>query len=753
MGLIDRYVVRQMVPPFLLGLLIFTFVLIIEPLRREAEGLIAQGVSSATVAKLIFFLLPQSLAMTIPMALLLALLVGFGRLSADREFVAMQACGVSLVRLLRPVIILSFLAWAATSYMWFWGMPHGNQAFREAAFSVLADRAAGEVKPRLFFNAFPRLTLYVREIPRSGSGWDGVFLYDQRQDPPATYLARHGRVVINRTERKVELVLEEGARHTLDAEGHYDYFRFDQQLVLSLEPQSIFGDGSGPTKNVREKTLSELLEEVRDQEAKGESTHNQWINIHWKFAIPVAAFIFGVIGVALGATNRRDGAAGSFVLGVFVVLFYWIPLTFGESMVKSGRVPPWFAAWLPNLLVGAVGLLLFLWRRRAADSPIRLPLPRRTRTVRTIPGIKLIDSYVTGTYLKILFLTLGSMLMLSYIGAFVDHSDKLFKGAATLSMMAEFMANQTPQFVYWIIPFGVLLAALVTVALLTKNSELIVMKACGISLYRLTAPMAVTAILGAGVLFLLEETVMGPANRRAEAIRHVMNGGSPETFGLRFRQWVVGADGDIYHYEGYDSTRHEMLRASIYEFGEGMGKLTRRTYADRVRFIGDQPGQQPDTWQLEQGWSREFDERGDPKEQLPTFDRTQAQLDPVALFSTEEPDPRFMGYGALRDYLARMESTGVDVTELRVALARKVAVPFVTLVMTLIGVPFAVTIGRSGAMAGIGVGIALAIVYITAVSVFAAFGGGGALEPQLAAWAPNLLFGAGAAYLLLTVRT
>ena len=755
MGLLDRYIVRQLVPPFVLGLLIFTFVLVIDPLRKELEPLIAQGISTVTVGKLIFYLLPGQLAITIPMALLMALLVGFGRLSVDREFVAMQACGVSLTRLLRPVGIAAFLAWAASSYMWFWGMPHGNQAFREVAFDVIADRAAGEVKPRLFFNQFPRLTLYVREIPRSGTGWEGVFLYDQRQEPPALFVARRGRVIIDRPQKKVELVLEDSSRHTLDAEGHYDVSGFDQQLVLTLDPRTIFGDGSGPAKDIREKTLPELLEDVRAQEAKGDSTHNQWLNIHWKFAIPVASFIFGIIGLALGATNRRGGAAGSFVLGVTVVLFYWMILSFGEAMAKGG-VPPWFAAWLPNLLAGAVGLLLFLWRRRAADRPIRIPMPMPTlprRHVRSVPGVKLVDRYVSGMYFKILILTLGSLLSLSYIAAFIDHSDKLFKGSATLAMLVDFMLNQTPQFLYWIIPFGVLLSAIVTIALLTKNSELIVMKACGISLYRVTAPMLATAVLGAGALFFLEETVMGPANRRAETIRYVMNGGKAENFNILYRQWVAGGNGNIYHYEGYDAALREMARASIFEFDDTMSRLTRRTYAERARFVGTAPDQPGDAWQLANGWTREFGARSKPEGELATFERHEARLEPVALFSTEEPDPRFMGYRELRQYMQGLQISGVDVTSERVALARKVAFPFVTIVMTLIAVPFAVTIGRSGAMAGIGAGIALAVVYVVTLSVFAALGGGGALDPRLAAWAPNLLFGAGAVYLLLTVRT
>jgi len=246
---------------------------------------------------------------------------------------------------------------------------------------------------------------------------------------------------------------------------------------------------------------------------------------------------------------------------------------------------------------------------------------------------------------------------------------------------------------------------------------------------------------------------MGPANRHAEAVRHVMRGGNPATFNLRLRQWVVGGDGDIYHYDTYDAAQREMTGMSIFEFADGMSRLARRTYAERVRFIGNGPDRPPDAWELDNGWNRQFDDRGKPDDKPATFERTEARLDPVALFSTENPDPDFMGYRELERYMEGLEASGVDVTPQRVALARKIAFPFVTVVMTLIAVPFAVTIGRSGAMAGIGAGIALAVVYIITVSIFAALGGGGALDPRLAAWAPNLLFGAGAIYLLLTVRT
>ena len=153
----------------------------------------------------------------------------------------------------------------------------------------------------------------------------------------------------------------------------------------------------------------------------------------------------------------------------------------------------------------------------------------------------------------------------------------------------------------------------------------------------------------------------------------------------------------------------------------------------------------------QRGWTLKFDERNDA--QFTPFAEKQQTLEAANYFTTQAPDPEFMSYTQLRSYTDRLQASGLDVVKQQVALWRKVSFPFVTIIMTLLAVPFAVTIGRSGAMAGIAAAIAIAIVYWTTISVFAAMGAGGVLAPLLAAWAPNLLFGAGAAYLLLTVRT
>src|SRR6185436_14013025 len=138
MRIIDRYVIRQVLMPFSIGLMVFTFLLIIPALIDQAETFVAKGVSAPVVLRLMATLVPQALALTIPMSLLLGLLVGFGRLSADREFVAMQACGISLKRLLIPVGLVSVVSLVVTGYIWFYGYPNANAAFLDTMVQVMA---------------------------------------------------------------------------------------------------------------------------------------------------------------------------------------------------------------------------------------------------------------------------------------------------------------------------------------------------------------------------------------------------------------------------------------------------------------------------------------------------------------------------------------------------------------------------------------------------------------------------------------
>lgn len=468
MRIIDRYVIREVLLPFVIALLVFTFILIVPSMMQYAEAFIAKGVETSIVLRAMATLLPSSLALSIPSALLIALLIAFGRLSADREFVAMQACGVSVARLLRPVGVISILGWAATSYVMLEALPDANQAFREIAYKVLAQRAEGEVKPRVFFDEFPDLVLYVRDIPPAG-GWNDVFIADNTPGrPQAVYVVHHGRVILDQVKRKVEMVLEDGTRHVTNADGTYQVIKFDRQ-VISVSPDRAF-PREGPQKGDPEMTIAELKARAVEFERQGLSSHNQIMAIHRKFAIPVACLVFGVIGLALGATNRRDGRLGSFVFGLGVIFAYYIPLTLGPALAKGHLIPPWLAVWAPNIILSGVGAALFFWRSRAADRQFRFALPQRLqpRSVvkrgssgrdvvdessigapgllgRLLPTPTILDRYVTAMYVRVFALCALGLLAMFYISTFIDRSDKVFKGAATWSMMGAYLWYLLPQ--------------------------------------------------------------------------------------------------------------------------------------------------------------------------------------------------------------------------------------------------------------------------------------------------------------------
>ena len=780
MKILDRYLVREVVLPSLIGLLVLTFVLEIPPILREGEQLIAKGVELSTVAHVLFTLLPQALSLTIPMAVLLGLLIGFGRLSADREFVALQACGISLGRLLRPVALIAAVGTVATAYEMIVALPNANQAFREITVGLVATRAETNIKPHVFFEEFPNRVVYVRDtVP--GEGWRDVFLADSsRADQTDVYFAKEGRLLVDRAKQTVQLHLKDGTRHTLNLKNPDEYQGTEfGTIVLTVDPSTVFP--RPPPRGVPEKTIAELRADSGQNAAQGLPTHSERFMIAFKFALPFACPVLALIALALGASNRKDGKLASFVIGVLVIFAYYVLLYGARALANSGKFSATWAPWVPNIVLGALGPVLMMLRVRAADQPISLSLPRflqrraageeprqaqsprpRSRpmiVVRLphlrIPRPKLLDLYIARQYLQVFFLGVASLLGVFYISTFIDLADKLFRGSATTGLLLRYFFYATPQFAYYVIPMSALVAALVTVGVMTKNSELIVMRACGISLYRAAVPLLLFSIVASLVLFELQERVLAYSNREADRLNAIIRHYPVRTFSAANRRWMVGTNGDIYHYDFFDAQANRFLHFSTYHLDPAMWRLASVTYASEVRRIVTSDGR--GAWIAASGWTRQFAPAASRGTSTPVtyspFARQTLPIEEPAYFKAEDVESEHMTYGQLRNYIAQLRTSGFNAVPQMVELQRKVAFPLVTLVMTLIAVPFAVTTGRRGALYGVGVGIVLAIVYWIMLSVFAAMGAGGLIAPVLAAWAPNILFSAAAVYLILTVRT
>jgi LPS export ABC transporter permease LptG/LPS export ABC transporter permease LptF len=786
---LDRYVIKEVVPPFLLALLVFTFILELPPIMRQLETLIAKGVPWQSAAEIIVLLAPQALGLTIPMSLLVGLLIGLGRLSADREGVALLACGVSPYRLLRPVMLMASVATAATLWVMIVAIPDANQRFRVITWDIITKKVETDIKPRVFFEDFPNWVLYPRDDADPGQpGWKDVMVADTSR-PAMTdlFLARRGRLILKREARQVDLVLSDGIRYRTSGQGETDTSTFPGDLVLKLNPDDVFRPMELP-RGLTEKTIPQLRETIAEKVRGGvDSPHPEIMAIHAKFSIPVACLVFAVIGLALGLTVARDGKLAGFVVGIAVIFAYYVAMFLAESMAKGQVMPAWLARWVPSLILGPFGVGALIWRAKFADArlpfrvPIRIPwlsswrpvapdgeahgaaVPppsattpaRAKRSGRSVvvvvriprlsgPSPSLIDRYIARTYLRIVGLSFLALLGLFYISTFIDKSDKIFKGQATAGTVLAFLLYSTPQFVYFIIPIAALVSVLVTFGVLTRTSELTVLKACGVSLYRAAIPVLLLSLVFSGVLYALDQQLMARANRRAEVLDSQIRGRQARTFNTLLRRWMIGHEGAIYHYGFFDPEQSELTALTIYRPEPAAWRLATQTYARRASYIDG-------GWTGYEGWVQDF--RTNPPAWRPMSRGPLPDLEGPDYFATEQPVAAMMTVPQLRDYVSELSASGFNVVPLAVELQRRTAFPFVTLVMALLAVPFGVSTGKRGALYGIGLGIVIALTYWVASSAFVAIGSGGLLPPVLAGWAPNILTLGLAAYLVLRVRT
>lgn len=799
---LDRYIIRETLAPFGLTLLILTFLLQIPTIMDVAEKLIAKGVNLPTIGRILLTLLPSSLALTIPISLLVGLLMALGRLSADREAVAMQACGVSLYRILRPVGLMALLATAATAYTMIEAMPRANQTFRDITFRIIQAKAESDVRPRVFFEEFPNLVLYVRDVPTNTRGWKGVFLADNRNPgEPQLLTADRGHFVLDPATRRVDLILEDGIMHRskVDTPAQYELQSFES-LTVSLDPETVF-PRQGLTPGDNELTIPQLRTKARQLREQGMSPHNPIMAIQRKYTIPVACLVFGLIALGLGVSHRKDGKNAGFVIGIAVVLVYYVLMYMGESLAKGHKVPAEFALWIPNVMLGGAGLVLLVMKTRGYEfSPsLRIPVPdtlarllrrlgspgvssgesptgiaavspatpsappqakaaRRGSVVVVIkvpqgilPSFNILDRYLSRIYLRVFGVTFLGMLAVFYIAIFTDYSEYLFKGKTNGQTLLSFFAYSTPQYTYYITAMAALVGTLVTVGLLTRTSELTVMQACGVSLYRAAIPMVLFGLMWSGVLFGMEQSILAASNRRAEELKDTIRSGTPtrSRYGLASRQWMAGSNGELYHYGRFDPRAGRLEDLTVYTFGSRGWNVTGRTYA---RVSTNMEGT---TWRSDLGWTRTLGDRNAVTD-FEVFPTRTVTLETADYFGVEEPEAVLaerLKLGQLREHIAELEKAGYNTVPLQVAMHRKMAFPFITVIMTMIAIPFGVTTGRKGTLFGIGIGIVLAILYWTTQSLFAAVGSAGVLAPAVAAWAPNVLFVAVAAYLVASART
>ncbi len=778
MRLLSRTIFREMFVSAILGTVLFTFVLFLYRAGPLFEFLVRNSGSSSATAYLFALVLPQALPFTIPLGVLVGTLITLSRMSSDGEITAMRASGVPGRRVAPPILTFGILAMCLAAAASLWLTPWSIRERYRVENLLIAGQLTADIQPRVFEEQFPNTILYVNDVTAGGARWRKVFLADvtppesraagapERGDNPLVTLASEAVVAPDAAANRVQLSLRNYSTYETgkDAgEYHISASPAQDQALQAQKPDEK--RATRPSTEMDTLPLYRLA--YRDKEAEKQRVLEARIELHQRLALPLACVLLAIAGIPLGATSRRAGKSGAVVLTVALAFLYYMGLISMISIARQGTLPPGIAVWLPNAIFAAFGIVMMTrleapgdrdvigrltgWLRALGRAPRAIERWQPKFWLARFPLVpQVADRYILTSFLFYFFLLLISFVLMTHVFTFFELLSDIIKHGAPLTHILSYHLFLTPRLVYEFTPLAVLAAVLVVFGVLTKHNEVTAFKACGISVYRLAVPVLLASAALSGGLFAFDHYWVPKADRRQDALRAEIKGKPAQTFLRPDRKWIYGQDDRVYYYKYFNQADRVMVGVNVYEIDPARFRLRKHISAESAKWDGTL-----NKWLFRNGWSRDMN--GNDVTHFESFagdTKTFPELkeDPQ-YFVREIFQSRQMNFQELERYIQELQKRGFDTVALQVQYHKKFAVPLFALIMAMVSIPFAFLAGNRGAMAGVGLSLALAIAYWSVGQLFEQVGNLSQLPAQVAAWSPDAIFALAALYFLTRMRT
>ena len=505
--LVERYVLRAIFPYTLISFVLLTTILFAQQTGRYIETIFHGLVPASFVYGLALALLPTVLVFTIPMAVLAGTIIGLGRMGSDSELVAMRAAGVSTWKILWPVLALGLIATAATFELNLKEAPRAQQHLKAVILRSALYKLDSPVEPRTFTSDIPGYVIYVRDGDKALGQWGRVFIKSQQADRSTQLItARAGR--IDSSPEKSELVLQEAMRTSLPApearDQSYKVERLAQlRVVINTGRSSVLEQLNKASSDPEQMEWTALRQRIA--ETTGPEQRNAGIILHKRLALSLSPLVFALFGSALALRLRRGSRGFGVMMSLFIMLIYYLLSLGGDQMARAGSLPPIIGGWLATVITMVIGVALLTLRRREItswfkrtqapakaegddESSIARRTPRRgaRRWVTRFPG--LLDWTIVRT-MGISFL-FGFIALVLIFNVFTTFELWRFIAAnrASFELVARYLFYLLPLVSVELFPGSVLVAALMTYALVARRREAVAWWACGQSVYRLMLP-------------------------------------------------------------------------------------------------------------------------------------------------------------------------------------------------------------------------------------------------------------------------
>jgi LPS export ABC transporter permease LptG len=748
-------------PYVLLSLLMLSAVLFAQQASRLAEVLIYTDLPFPVIGGIAATLVPGVLSFTIPLATLAGIIIGFSRMGTDSEIVAMRSAGVGTWTMLWPGLVMGLMFTAVTVYIQLQEAPQAARDLERVALQGALAKLDSPVEPRTF-STLPRYVIYVRDGDKALGTWGRVFIYGQEADHSSQiFTARSGR--IDSSGDQSELVLSDVLAAKFpdaksEAQKSYVVERSDQLRI------SINTGRADIIQRLNQRDTNADTMDWRELQARAQSTNepekSQAIRIlNRRTALAMAPLVFSLLAGALGLRVRRGGRSIGIILSLIVVITYYMVSLLGESLARAGSVSPYLGPWIATVLTLFVAVLLLFRRHISWLSLGRLALrqpnqatPGARKSTRMItPGISNwgVPSLMDATLLRTLALSflLGFITLAAIFNIFTLFELWRFIAVthASASLVARYLLFLLPLIIVELFPATMLIAVLVSYALLAKRHEAIAWWACGQSVYRLMLPGLVFALAMASLAWLVQEHVMPDANLRQDSLRARIKGGEARAITGTGRQWLASTETQRFYSYEFDESQGTLTEPTIYQLDQDAVHLNKVVSGTAGHWLSSNQLAVDNTETL-------------ALNDLEVVRQTDTQ---TAFGAVESPEvfkpsidkPSQLSATGLNGYLKASKQRGADVSALSVALQRKYAAPFGVVIMAFIGMPLAVSFGRKGTIIALCAAVVVSIAYWAVGGGFQQLGNHGLLRPPVAAWSPLLIFAAAGTYFLSKVRT
>ena len=780
MKILSRYIFREILTSSILATALATFVIFLQEIGKKLSGLLVNSARGSAVIELFVLSLPPILLLSIPFGVLVGILVGLGRLSSDNEVIAMRSAGVSSRIIVAPVLTFAVGALLMTGACAVWLNPLAIRAQFKILNTIAAAQLTANVEPRVFQDQFTNdnTVLYVNDVkPQNGpvAVWNGVFIADltppaerktglkDAQAGPKVIVAQEALATPDPKHNRLQLNLKDYGLH----EPPYHSIAPTSAVVLQAQPTQE--QKAKPFKEMFTRELQAFIGKTPKRTQDGTDSR---IELHGRFALPVACMMLAMVGIPLGASSRKGGRSAGYVWAVFLAFFcYYLAYIALTRLASSHSLPLELASWLPNIAFLLAGVIMIsrmespgdrdwlgharlsaaAWISRVGNK-ISHKVAIRREAVQSVSGIKfapfqLVDSFVLSTFIFYFLVTLFCLLTMMQVFIFFDLLGDIAKNHIPMSHVVKYHVYLTPFLIYNTLPIAVLVSVLTTFGVMTKNNEVTAFKACGISVRRLGLPvLLMSGVLGV-LLFAFDYSWLPQANQIQGALLNEIKGRPSQTYLHPERKWTIH-DYRIFYFRYFDPAEKLMVAPYVYELDPKTFHVLREISANRARWQ-----QNINAWVWEQGTATDLCGVDECKVQNFTATTFPEITEIPDDFRKEVKQDEQMNYLELGSYIKSLQESGFDTVKLHVQYYKKFAVPVFALIMALISVPFGFLVGNRGAMTGIGVGMAVAMTYLATGLLFDQFGNVNLLPPVVAAWAPDALFSTAGLYLMLRMRS